>query len=174
MGFAESAGGAPAGVVEPKPPNNGFAGVAWVDVFGLVPVDGGNSDFPAFAKRPPAGAVVVELAVDAWVVLPPPKRPPPAVDDAVLLPPNNPPLGVLAAAGVGVLVLPPNIPPAAGVLLAPPNKPPPELAPAAWPPNKELPVAGVPDVFAVAPPKRLGVCAPLLGAAFPNKPPPLD
>lgn len=152
-GFEESAGGAPAGVVEPRLPNNGLAGVA-----SPVGADGNRELEPVVAD-----VVGVELVPGAFPVLaprnpdePPPNRPPvvpPAVVVGVVVeapnalgfappPPNRPPAGVLE--GVPVLAAPPNgveplappppnRPPAGfGALLvlepSPPNRPPPLLA----------------------------------------------
>lgn len=164
VGFEESAGGAPAGVVDGKA-KVGLAGVAAPEA--------------AFPKR----FVVAEegVAVAAWLALfwpnrpapllavveepPPPKRPvagllalfplfPKSPEDAGAVellapPPNNPPLaGAEVAAGV-VDEAPPKRPPVAGVVEPPPPKIPPE--------------EGVVEVLAVfaPPPKRLppGFCA---------------
>lgn len=69
-----SAGGAPAGVVDPNPaPNTGFAGVAWEPGAEELP-PAGNKEFPP--KSPPAD----------WVVLVPDpnKAPAPPIDFVVL------------------------------------------------------------------------------------------
>lgn len=58
-GLDASAGGAPAGVVEPSPPNSGFAGVACAPVVPATGVVEPNEEAPAFPKRAPVVAVVV-------------------------------------------------------------------------------------------------------------------
>lgn len=147
-GFGASAGGAPAGVVEPRLPNKGFAGVA-----SPVGADENKELEPVVAD-----VVGVELVPGALPVLapknpdePPPNRPPvvpPVVPPAVvvgvfegapnalglLAPPNRPPAGVLEGVPeVPEVPAPPNrLPAGFGALLLfdprPPNKPPPLLA----------------------------------------------
>lgn len=153
-GFEESAGGAPAGVVDGRA-KVGLAGVAAPDA--------------AFPKRPGDGAAEV-VAVAAWLLWPnipppllagveeppPPKRldagllalfpnrPPDAGAEEVLAPPPNiPPLeGAEVVAGVVEEAPPPNRPPVAGVVEPPPPKRPPDegvvevLVVFAPPPNK--------------------------------------
>jgi hypothetical protein len=73
-GLDVSAGGAPAGVVEPRPPNIGFAGVAWVPAAPEVGVAEPNIDAPpALPNNPP----VVGVAPDpeGAAAVPDPKRP---------------------------------------------------------------------------------------------------
>lgn len=147
VGLAESEGGAPAGVVDPRPPNIGFVGVA-------CPADE-NKEVPALA--PVDG---VELAAG----FAPPNRPPP-VEDA---PPNGlAPVVAGPAAGVGVLEPPPNtLDGDAAGLFSPENR---EFGPPAGgvpvdaaPPNNEglLVVEAPPNIEelagfeALAPPKR--------------------
>jgi hypothetical protein len=155
-----SAGGAPAGVVEPRPPNIGFAGVAWVPAAPEVGVAEPNIDAPP-PNIPP---VVVGVAPEGVAAAPDPKRPPvvalgvPAAGAAVvvaglLLPKRlGVPVGV-AVPDAGVEVLPNMFP----VGLAPPNRPPVE-PPAVWP-NNDVPEAGAAVEGVVDAP------------ALPNKPP---
>lgn len=91
-GLAGSEGGAPAGVVDPRPPNIGFVGVACPAGAAVE-----NKEFPALA--PVDG---VELAA----VLAPPKRPAPDED----APPNGlaPVVEPAPAAADGVPEAPPN------------------------------------------------------------------
>lgn len=63
-GFEESAGGAPAGVVDGRE-NVGFAGVAVGAVLGVVEAPLLNKEFPVLAKSPPAGAAEVVAALCA-------------------------------------------------------------------------------------------------------------
>lgn len=176
-GFGASAGGAPAGVVEPRLPNKGFAGVA-----SPVGADENRELEPVVAD-----VVGVELVPGAFPVLapknpdePPPNRPPvvppvvgvvpPAVVVGVvegapnalglLAPPNRPPAGV--AEGVPEELAPPNRPPAGfGALLLfdprPPNRPPPLLAcpPLAALFDAVLPKEKPEDGVVLAPPNRL-------------------
>lgn len=141
VALAESVGGAPAGVVDPKPPNiGGFVGVACpaeavenneLPVF--APVDGAELA-AGFAppKRPgPAPAAVVGV----------PEPPPKMLDEEVVgwFSPEKRPLP-LPVGGVPVDAAPPNNEPGEGDALAV------ELAP----PNKEEPAG----LEAVLPPKR--------------------
>lgn len=149
-GFGASAGGAPAGVVEPRLPNKGFAGVA-------SPAGADeNSEFAPVV----ADVVGVELVPGAFPVLAP-KNP-----DAP--PPNSPPV-VPPAPGVGVdegapnalgLPAPPNRPPA-GVPEGVPEAPaaPNDVEPAA-PPNIEP--AGFGALLLVDP-RELNKPPPVLG-----------
>lgn len=152
VGLAESEGGAPAGVVDPRPPNIGFVGVACPAVE--------NKELPVLAL-----VDGVELAAG----FAPPNRPGP-VEDA---PPNGlaPVVEPAPAAGVGVLDPPPNMldgdaaglfspenrefgPPAGGVPVeaAPPNNEEPDgdALVVEAPPNSEEPAG----FEALAPPKR--------------------
>lgn len=138
VGLGESAGGAPAGVVDPRALNRGFAGVA-------CPVDANRELVPA------AVVLGVELAAVVAGLFAPPKR----LGLDALAPPKRPPPVAAPAVEVGVPeAVPPNrldeagllaplkrLPPAAGVLLPPappPNRPPPEgvVDEAAPPPNR--------------------------------------
>lgn len=155
VGFEASAGGAPAGVVEPRLPNNGLAGVASpagadenrefepvvADVVGVEPLPGA---LPVLAPKnpnelPPNRPPVVPPGVPPAVVVGVVEEAPNGLGFAA--PPNRPPAGVLegvpvlAAApnGVELPPPPPNRPPAGfGALLllepSPPNRPPPLLA----------------------------------------------
>lgn len=156
VGLAESEGGAPAGVVDPRPPNIGFVGVA-------CPADA-NKELPVLA-------VVdgVELAAGFALL----NRPPP-VEDA---PPNGlaPVVELAPAAGVGVLEPPPNtLDGDAAGLFNPENR---ELAPPAGgvpvdaaPPNNE----GLDEEALVveAPPNSEEPAG--FGALLPPKRPPPD
>lgn len=152
-GLGGSAGGAPAGVVDPRALKRGFAGVAC----------------PNRELVPPAVAVGVELAPVVVVVglFAAPNRLGVDAPD----PPNRPPA---AAPAVVVGVLEAALPnrPVEAVLFAPPNRPPPPEAPpvvaAAPPPNR--PPDGV-VVEAAAPPNRFpaGFWAALLLAPKPPK-----
>lgn len=156
VALAESVGGAPAGVVDPRPPNIGFVGVACpaaaVENKGLpvlAPVDGVvlAAGFPPPKRLEPApkGLVpVVELAPAApvGVLEPPPNT---LDDDAAGLFSPEKRVFPLPAGGVPVDAAPPNnepeegdglvveLPPnnggAAGLeALAPPKRPPPDAA----------------------------------------------
>ena len=85
--MAESVGGAPAGVVDPRPPNIGFVGVA-------CPAEA-NKELPVLAL-----VDGVELAAG----FAPPNRPVPDED----APPNGLAVELAPAAVVGVLEAPPN------------------------------------------------------------------
>lgn len=155
VGLAESEGGAPAGVVDPRPPNIGFVGVA-------CPADE-NKELPVLA--PVAG---VELAAG----FAPPNRPAP-VEDA---PPNGlaPVVEPAPAAGVGVLEPPNTLDGDAAGLFSPENR---EFAPPvggvpvdAAPPNNE-PVDGE-ALVVEAPPNSEEPAG--FGALLPPKRPPPD
>lgn len=112
-GLDASAGGAPAGVVEPRPPNKGFAGVA-VAPDAPVPVfPEENNEDPVLPKSP--GPVEAVFAPGATAVVA-------AVVVAVLFPNRlGVPVGV-AVPDAGVEVLPNRFPPA-GLLVLPNNPP---------------------------------------------------
>lgn len=152
VGLAESAGGAPAGVVEPRGLlNRLFAGVACPA--GVVE----NSEVPPAAPdpgvEPVPGAfpVLAPKRLGADAVLPPNKAPP--VAPGVELPPAAV-VGVFAALpkrlGVPGLLIPPNIPPP-GV--------PEEAGVAPVPPNSEFPEEGVPVAAALPNKDVAGFCA---------------
>lgn len=111
-------GGAPAGVVEPSPPNSGFAGVDCVP------------------GVPAAGAVEPNIAPPVFTKSAPPVEGVAAPEgDAVVADPNRLPVvapcgPVAGTADVGVEELP-NTGPAG--LPAPPNNPAPDEAPVVWP-----------------------------------------
>lgn len=130
-----SAGGAPAGVVEPKAPKRGLEGVA-APAFGVLPAAEGSKDCPEDPpKSPPEGAADVVAGALASLL---PKRPPNdgAAEVAVAVPdvlegvalapaPKRFPEGVEPAPGVPVLPPPNKLPPAAGLdVMVPPNSPP--------------------------------------------------
>lgn len=167
VGFAESAGGAPAGVVDGKA-KVGLAGVAAPEA--------------AFPKRFVGAEEVV--AVAAWLTLFWPNRPAPLLVVEELPPPKRPVAGLLAlfplfpkspedAGAVELLAPPPNNPPlegaevAAGVVDEAPPKRPPVAGVVEPPAPKTPPEEGVVEVLAVfaPPPKRLlagfGAEAPL-------------
>lgn len=139
-GLAESAGGAPAGVVEPKVlPNRVFAGVA---------CPAGVAENREAAAAPELG---VELVPGAFPVLAPNR-----LDGVAVLAPNKVP----PAAGVGVVEVLPKRLVVPVLLLAPPNKPPAgapeEAAVFPAPPNSEGPEGGVLDAAALPPNKDCG------------------
>lgn len=168
-GLDESAGGAPAGVVEPRLLNKGFAGVAWPGV-----VDG-NKVLPPAALEvgvelvPGAFPVLAPNIFDDPEVFPPPNKPPPVVPGAEL------PAAVVA----GVLEAPPKRLDEVG-LAAPPKRLPPAapvdagVVPA--PPKSEVPDDGVPVALAPPPNKPPAGFAALLLPELrpPNKLGPLD
>lgn len=158
-GLDESAGGAPAGVVEPRLLNIGLAGVAWPGVVeakrplppapeaGVEPVPGAfpvlapnkfdDPEAPAPPKSPPPVVAGVEplAAVVVGVLEEPPNR----LDEAGLeAPPKSPPGAVPVEAGV--VPDPPNSEAPGEAVPAPPNKPPAGFAalllPEFKPPNK--------------------------------------
>lgn len=136
-GFEASAGGAPAGVVEPRVPKSGFAGVTWAPPAPAAGEPLPNRPAPAPApappppKRPPVVGVVADAAGAALDTAP--KRPPAGVlvAGAAVVAAGFAPkrLGVpdgAAAPDAGVEVLPNMLP---AELLPPPNRFPPAAAP---------------------------------------------
>jgi hypothetical protein len=129
----ESAGGGPAGVVEPNAPNVGFAGVAWA---------AGPPGFRPPPNRPPPPLAPADAVV-------PLNKPPEVaagwdVVGVVVLGPNRfPAVAGVAAAPPDCVVLPKSPPPPAAAGLFAPNMPPPvegvllaepkRLPPAGWP-----------------------------------------
>lgn len=154
-GLGGSAGGAPAGVVDPRVLKRGFAGVA-------CPAD------PNIELAPPAVAAGVELAPVVVVVRL--FAPPNGLGLDALAALNRPPVAAPAVVvGVLALGLPKRLDEA--VLFAPPNIPPlPEAPPVAAAPAPNRPPEGV--VVEAAPlPNRspAGFCAVLLPAPKPPK-----
>jgi hypothetical protein len=183
--FAESVGGAPAGVVEfIAPKESGLAGVVAVlapRVGALRFVDPNRDvlapELAVLGKRPLGWEVGVPAAGALFPNTPPDGNAPEAVDVVFVAVDVGVELGFpKREPGVDAgLLAPPNIPPPeAGCELPPPNSVPPEAGCELVPPNKPpAPPAGVdvPEVGAVvaeAPPNK-GFWSAGLAAALPNK-----
>lgn len=115
-GLVASVGGAPAGVVEPRPENNGLAGV---EVAAEVPEP--NKLPPVFPNRPPVVDVVAPAAGAAVVVVEAEGPVAGVVDVAAGLLPNNPPAAGVEVPEAGV-VEPKRLP--LGLDIFPNNDPP--------------------------------------------------